>query len=107
MLGDAVAENPPGLPERGSLHDAVAALEARMISVTLASCGGTNPRPCASLGFHAWGYSRNSPGLGCGRRRGRWFTALHFGDGFGFLVIGLTCAENRQLFDGDDFFWDS
>ncbi len=54
----------PQAVETGSLHDAVAALEARMISTTLTACGGNQSEAARQLGLSRLGLIKKLSRLG-------------------------------------------
>jgi two-component system NtrC family response regulator len=62
--GETGAPAAAGLPERGSLHEAVAALEARMISATLAACHGNQSEAARQLGLSRLGIIKKLARLG-------------------------------------------
>ena len=62
--GETMAQNPPAPLETGSLHDAVAALEARMISTTLAACNGNQSEAARQLGLSRLGLIKKLARLG-------------------------------------------
>jgi two-component system NtrC family response regulator len=54
----------PAVAETGSLHEAVAALEARMISATLARCNGNQSEAARQLGLSRLGLIKKLSRLG-------------------------------------------
>ena len=62
--GETGAHPPPSMPGTGSLHDAVAALESRMISTTLAVCNGNQSGAARQLGLSRLGLIKKLARLG-------------------------------------------
>jgi two-component system NtrC family response regulator len=62
--GETEAQVAPAPLETGSLHDAVAALEARMISATLAGCHGNQSEAARQLGLSRLGLIKKLARLG-------------------------------------------
>ncbi len=61
---DSLPSDAQAAPATGSLHDAVAALEARMISATLAACNGNQSEAARQLGLSRLGFIKKLARLG-------------------------------------------